>query len=104
MPLNRLPADTDELLALAEEVANVIREDRIDLEMTKDAETFLQAEIARAMHARNAYLTILAAAHGSRRARTFLAAARRANDRAVRQLRRRLKGVLAQNELVLTEV
>lgn len=100
---NLLPEDPDTLLALAEDIANVLGEKRAELGISKHTETVLRASIAAATYARSAYLAILAGANESPIALRFLAPAMKASDRTERQLRRRLTSLIAESEVMFNE-
>jgi hypothetical protein len=93
---NLLPKDPDTLLAIAEEVADLLAGNGTEAGFPENAEAILRASIARTEYARSAYLAMLASANESGVADRFLAPARNASHRAEQQLRRRLTSLISE--------
>ena len=95
MKMNALPADTAELLALAEDIAALLDEKREVLELSIDLEALLRASIAAAAFAINTYLAALAD-RKSPDAQRHLPEAKRRCDQSIKQLRRRVSRTILQ--------
>jgi hypothetical protein len=95
--------ESDTLFALAEEIANVLREKQAELGLEHDAEARLRASLAAATFARSAYEAILAGAEESPIARSFLVPARARCDRTEKQLRRRISIFIAEASMHLND-
>src|SRR5438093_7140021 len=98
MESNQLP---EYLYALAEELANVLREKQTKLGLPQDAEAGLRASLAAAKYACSAYVAMLEGEEESPIAREFLVPARAACDRAEKQLRRRISISIAKASMLL---
>jgi|SRR5579883_319295 len=92
---NELPQDTDLLMAIAEDVAQLLSDKRDELSLTIDTEALLRASIAAATFAIDTYLAALADVTQSSMAQRFLPEAKRRCDRSVKQLRRRVSRSIA---------
>ena len=103
MESDLLPENPDELLAVAEDIATFLIENHEEIGISRRTVAVLVASIAAAAHARSAYLAILEDSSESPVALRHLAAARKANDGAERQLRRRLTSMLGSSAVVFNE-
>jgi hypothetical protein len=95
MKMNALPADTAELLVLAEDIAALLDEKREVLDLSIDLEALLRASIAAAAFAINTYLAALAD-RKSPDAQRHLPEAKRRCDQSIKQLRRRVSRTILQ--------
>ena len=91
-----LPDDPETLLALADEIADFLAENRTELSVSAADEARLKAGIAAFTYARSAYVAMLAGAGESPPAARFLGPVRVASDKAELQLRRRLTLLMAE--------
>jgi hypothetical protein len=103
MERNALPRDLDELFAVAEETANLLAENRIELGLPRSVETELRASLAAAVYARRAYAAMEDGARRSAVARRFLPEAARKCARTKRSLFRRLQFALEQMDILMNE-
>jgi len=96
MSTNRLPSDTDELVALAQAIATVLSEKREELGISAEFEVLLRVSIEAARYATDRYIAVLAAVPKSPLAVSCLNEARTKCNRTITHLRRHVARSIAQ--------
>ena len=96
MQPNALPEDANELMDLAERVADVLAGKLAELGLGRESEASLRASIAAARFALIAYVSMLDGLKEPPVAHRFLAPARKRRDRSEEQLRCRLVAIITE--------
>jgi hypothetical protein len=91
-----LPEDANELMDLAEVVADVLAEKLAELGLSREPEASLRASIAAARFALIAYVAMLDGLKDSPVSHRFLVPARKRRDRSEQQLRCRLAAIITE--------
>jgi hypothetical protein len=94
MPSKPWPEDSNELIDLAEQVADVLAGKLAGLGLSREPEASLRASIAAARYALLAYVAMLDGLKDSPVAQRFLGPARNRRDRSQEQLRCRLAAII----------